>query len=211
MRAAVCMVTLALGLALLAPAPATAQSRWDLHVATFIGLVEDGHLFTIAPSTFQGCESGTPIVWLEGMSNLELWTVVAIDDAEAETTRIHWVSTPFGAMNITFEMDAWTRVFPLDGGDLDLLQTNPCDFYRNHRFIAEGPTRFNYHSADDALTGPGVNSWGFTLQGTLINSGACPGGTSPQLFWNQKWVVKSLTDYTAARSTASRGPTLVCR
>jgi hypothetical protein len=46
------MVTLALGLALLAPAPATAQSRWDLHVATFIGLVEDGHLFTIAPSTF---------------------------------------------------------------------------------------------------------------------------------------------------------------
>jgi len=145
------------------------------------------------------------------MPNLDLWSVVAIDDVETETTKIHWVVTPFGAQNITFEMNALVRVFPLDAGDLCWFQSNPCEFYRTHAYIAEGPARLNYHSADDALTGHGANSWGFTLQGTLMDRGGCPAGTNPQLFWNQKWVTKSLTDYTDAKSTASKGPTLVCR
>jgi len=64
MRTAVVLITVVLALAILAPAPAAAQSKWDVYFPTVIGLAEGGHLFTIAPPHFEGCESGAAIVWI---------------------------------------------------------------------------------------------------------------------------------------------------
>jgi hypothetical protein len=49
------------------------------------------------------------------------------------------------------------------------------------------------------------------MQGLLNDHGYCPAGRSPRLYWLQKWVGFSQTDVTAAKSTASKGPTLTCK
>jgi hypothetical protein len=120
------------------------------------------------------------------------------------------VSTPH-ALNILQENDAWIRVFPVGAGDVEAFLEAPCLFYGTRPYMAEGLGRMNYHSADDSLTGPGVNSWGWTIQGDLNDNGYCFGGKSPRLFWLQRWVSFSQTDIAAAKSTSSKGPTLTCK
>ena len=196
---------------LVAVVPAVTQSQWNMQLPAVVGLVEGGFLFTIAPPTFQGCSAGAVIYALPGMPNLDLWSNLLVADADAPLINVHWVVTPQGAQNIQWQTDAWIRVFPLGAGDLDDYRANPCEFYGTHEFVAEGLGRWDYHSADDGLVGPGVNSWGFTIHANLNNNGYCQPGADPTLTWIQKWVGKSQTDWTDAQSTASRGPTLTCR
>jgi hypothetical protein len=198
-------------LVLVSAPPASAQSPWSVEFPTFIGLAEGNVLVTVGAPSFAGCDAGSVLVNLPDMPKLKLWSVVVIEDEGAPTTNLHWVVTPLGVQNITWQTGSWIRVFPLAEGDLDDYLQDPCGFYGTREFIAEGVAQFSYHSADDALTGPGVNTWGFTIHGALIDSGYCPGGTTPHFTWIQKWVGKSQTDYTSAKSTASKGPSLVCR
>lgn len=211
MRKTVPVVLLLTWLPLAAAAPASAQSKWNLEFATFIGLAEKGVLVTVAHPAFAGCDTGSVLVTLPGLPNLDLWSVISINDPGSPTTNLHWVVTARDVQNITWQTPAWIRVFPLGPGDLDAYLANPCGFYGSRDYIAEGVGQFSYFSADDALIGPGVNSWGFTIHGALANSGYCRGGTEPYFTWIQKWVGKSDTEYTTAKSTASKGPSLVCR
>jgi hypothetical protein len=54
------------------------------------------------------------------------------------------------------------------------------------------------------------NSWGWVITGDLDgNGGYCPAG--PRFSWLQRYVIRSESDYSTAKSTASRGPTLTCK
>ena len=165
---------------LVAVVPAVTQSQWNMELPAVVGLVEGGFLFTIAPPTFQGCSAGAVINALPGMPNLDLWSILVVADADAPLINLHWVVTPQGAQNIRWQTDAWIRVFPLGQGDLDDYQTNPCGFYRTHEFVAEGLGRWDYHSADDGLVGPGVNSWGFTLHAESHQQRVLPARSGPE-------------------------------
>ena len=211
MRSVLRITALVACIGFVAVPPAAAQSQWNAQIPGFAGLAEGGFLFTIAPSTFQGCSAGSVIAYLEGMPNLDLWSVVSVADEGAPSLSLHWVVTPKGAQNISWQADAWIRVFPLEPGDLEVYLADPCAFYGTHEFVAEGLGRWEYFSADDSLIGPGVNSWGFNLHANLVNNGYCQPGEDPKLAWIQKWVTKSRTDYTDAKSTALKGPTLICR
>ena len=204
------VVLVALLVALMA-LPATAQSRWDFDAPIVMGLAEGGFLFTIAPPTFMGCSDGFTAVELPGLPHLDLWSGFLVNDPGAPVLNMRWVFTPLGTLNIKWQSDVWIRVFPLAEGDLDDYLANPCGFYGSHAYVAEGPGRMNYTSADDSLSGPGVNSWGWTIHGDLNNNGYCPAGQDPRLFWLQKWVVRSQTDIFTAKSTASKGPALTCK
>ena len=205
------IIVLVACIGLVAVLPAAAQSKWDTQFPAFAGLAEGGFLYTIAPPTFEGCSAGGVLVSLPGMPNLGLWSIVLVEDEDAPLITLQWVVTPKGAQNISWQTDARIRVFPLGPGDLDDYLANPCGFYGTHAFVAEGLGRWHYFSADDSMVGPGVNSWGFTLQASLNNNGYCQPGADPKLTWTQKWVSKSQTDWTDAKSTASKGPTLICR
>jgi len=196
-------------LAALAVAPATAQPRWQNDAPIFLGLAQGGFLVTVAPPTFTGCTVGFTIV--SGVvPKLDLWSVVYVPDGPLFENRL--VVTGKGTFNFKWENDVWIRVFPLAEGDLDAYVADPCTFYGSHPYVADGSGRMNYTSADDSLSGPGVNSWGWTLRGDLdSNGGDCPAGTSPRLSWLQRWVIRSETDFSTAKSTASSGPTLTCR
>lgn len=204
-------VALTAVLAALVVVPSHAQSRWENDAPVVIGLVDKDLLFTIAPPTFSGCNEGLTAVWLEGMPKLGLWSGFLSLDPGAPLWNMHWVTTPFGALNITWNNDAWIRVFRVQGDDLAWYQARPCEFYGAHPYVAQGPGFMNFHSADDGLNGPGANSWGYTLRGTLDGDGYCPGGGPVRLTWLQRWVSLSQTDFTVAKSTSSRGPTLACR
>jgi hypothetical protein len=197
-------------LAALAVAPATAQPRWQFDAPIFLGLAEDGLLVTIAPASFAGCTVGYNLVVMQGRPELDLWSVVLVPDGPLFETRL--VVTGKGTLNFKWENDVWIRVFSLADGDLDTYLANPCAFYGSHPYVAEGLGRMNYTSADDSLSGPGVMSWGWVIKGDLDSEdGYCPAGTSPLFSWVQRWVNRSGSDYYAAKSTASRGPTLTCR
>ena len=211
MRSVTRIALLIVSLALVVVPPATAQSKWNLSIPIVMGLAEDGYLFTVAAPTFTGCNEAVVLNSMAGTPGLDLWSVIFLEDPEDPTATLHWVDTPLGAANITRQADVWIRVFPLVEGDLAEFLAHPCSFYDTHDYVAEGLGRMNYHSVDDTLAGPGVNTWGFTLQGKLMDTGYCLAGKSPELFWNQKWVTKSQTDYSETRSTASKGPTLKCR
>jgi hypothetical protein len=191
--------------------PAAAQSRWNVTWPAVLGMAEKGLLVTAAPPTFTGCTLGSTAEWLEGMlPNVYLFSFFLVDDPEAPTWSVRWLPTPPGAYNFSWISDARIRVFRLQQGDLEWYQLNPCNFYDNHEYLADGLGRLNMHSPDDLLEGPGANSWGWVLQGHLQDGGYCPAGMNPRLFWLQEWVNRS-TDYSGFNTKAVMGPTLTCK
>jgi hypothetical protein len=196
----------------LAAPTATPQSGspWNVELPGFLALAEDDLLVLLAPLDFGGCVDAAPLLTLE-MPGLELWAPILVFDPGAPALRLHWVTTPNLADNISWHQDLHARVFRGDVNDLiaDFL-SDPCDFYMFGPLLAEGAVRFNYHSSDDALVGPGVNSWGWSMKSRLENEGACSPDRTPRLEWVLKWVVKSDDNLSAARVTASKGPYLNC-
>jgi hypothetical protein len=190
--------------------PTAAQSPWDNEAPIVLAVAQGGFLITVAPPTFKGCTTGFTWYALQGMPNLELWTWLVNLDLGAPLFPYHMVENPLGTLNFSWAFDGWMRVFPVSKADIATFLAQPCEFYGTRPFVAEGIARMTYHSADDALTGPGVNSWGWTIQGDLDDHGYCSSG-SPRLFWLQKYVVRSQTDILTAKSTASKGPTLTCK
>jgi hypothetical protein len=191
--------------------PAAAQSKWEYDAPIVLGLAKEGLLVTVAPPSFAGCNEGFVAVYLPMVPELDAWSGFIVLDEGAPLWNMRWVFTPVGSLNIKWQNDAWIRVFELEDGDFESYLLDPCGFYSSQPFIAEGPGRMNYTSADDGLNGPGVNSWGWMLRGDLYDYGYCTGGESPRLGWLQRWVVKSDTDITEAKVTASKGPTLTCK
>ena len=196
--------------------PAAAQSRWEIPpVPAVLALAKDGFLVTVAPTAFTPCTSGSFAEefggeWLEGLPDVDVFAIFSVLDEGAPTWTLHWVSTPPGAQNISWTTNTWIRVFEVDENDLALFKADPCSFYGNHDFIAEGLGHLNLHSPDDFLNGPGTNSWGWVLKGDLDNHGYCADGKSPRLFWLQDWITHS-TDLSTAQTKASKGPTLICK
>lgn len=206
------IVVLTVVLAALTAVPATAQSAWNYESPMVLAVAQGGFLITVAAPTFSGCASGFTTYTMQGvLPNLELWTWLVNLDLDAPRQRGHLVVTPLGTYNFSWAYDGWIRVFPVSKTDIVAFLVDPCAFYGTHPFVAEGIGRMNYHSADDSLAGPGVNSWGWTIQGDLNDHGYCPAGQAPSLSWVQKWVIRSQTDYSTAKSTAQKGPTLTCR
>jgi hypothetical protein len=191
--------------------PSAAESKWETELPVVVGLAKDDLLITVAPPDFTGCTDGVVAIFVPGMPDLDVWSGVFVFDDDAPLWDIHWVYTPFGSQNITWQNDAWVRVFELEDGDIESYLVDPCGFYDSQPILAEGPGRMNFSSADDGLTGPGANSWGFMLRGDLYDYGYCSGGKNPRLFWLQRWVSRSESDFTDAKSTASKGPTLTCK
>jgi len=195
----------------LAALPASAQSKWGVEYPLVLGLAEKGLLVTVAAPDFMGCTDAETWVAMTGLPKLALWSVVWVNDTDAPTQSARWVVTPFGTLTILQQADTWLRVFAVTPEDLDAWVASPCTFYATHPYLAEGLGRINYHSADDSVTGPGVNTWGWTITGRLQDNGYCNGGGSPSLFWLNYWVNRSPSDVYAARSTAAKGPTLTCK
>jgi hypothetical protein len=189
--------------------PAKAQSSSGVQYPVVLGLAQSDLLVTAAPRVFAGCMSGDTLVWQTSMPKLDLYSFFWVNDEGAPLWDLRLVLTPLGAVNVTWNGDAWIRVFRLSNGDLDSYKENPCLFYSMHPYVAEGAGRLSLHSADDAVVGPGANSWGYALQGTLDDNGYCGGG-SVRLSWLQKWISFSQTDYTIAKSTSSK-LTLSCK
>jgi hypothetical protein len=211
MRSSRLGVALVACLGVMIAVPAAAQSQWDADAPVVIGLVKNDLLITVAPLEFTGCTSGEMGVYLPGMPELDVWSGFFVYDEGAPLWEMHWVFTPVSSVNITFQNDAWIRVFEFEDGDILSYLLDPCGFYSSRPFIAEGPGRFNFSSADDGLTGPGANSWGYTMKGDLYDYGYCSDGKSPRLLWLQKWVSFSESDFTDAKVTVSKGPTLTCK
>lgn len=210
-RTSVQIVVLAVVLAVLTAVPVAAQSQWATETPTVLAVARGGFLITVAPPTFEGCTAGFTWYSMQGMPNLDLWTWLVNQDLDAPLLPFHLVVTPLGTLNFSWAFDGWMRVFPVNKADIATFLEKPCEFYGTHPFVAEGIGHMSYHSADDSLAGPGVNTWGWTIQGDLNDHGYCAAGQVPRLFWVQKWVIRSQTDYLTAKSTASKGPTLTCK
>ena len=198
-------------LALATVLPATAQSRWDTEGPIFFGFAQGGFLITLAPPTFDGCTQGFAGVAQTDLPNLELFSWSVVLDPGAPLFPLRIVVNPLGTYNFTWTNDVWIRVFPASRVDLGAFIADPCGFYGAHPFVAEGVGRSNFHSVDDAMTGPGVSAWGWTVLGDLNDHGYCPAGQNPSLSWIAKWVIRSQTDAWTAKSTSSKGPTLTCK
>ncbi len=201
-------------LASLTAVPAAAQSKWVIGpVCGFIVLAKDEVLVTAAPPEFTGCTSSTTweAEWLQDMlPDIDVLALFIDDDPLAATWTLRFVFTPSGRGNSSWVSDTWIRVFRLEEGDLETFRADPCAFYDSGRHIAEGLGRWNMHSPDDSLSGPGTNPWGWVLEGKLNNNGYCPAGESPRLFWLQNWVTQS-NDILTAQTTAQQGPNLICK
>lgn len=206
------LVVVALCMAGAFQASAQAQSRWGVEIPAMIALAKDGVVAIVAPPSFTGCTQGEVLVEssLTVLPGLDLWSPVAVLDEGAPTWHMRWVYPGSGALNIKWQSNAWIRVLPF-AGDADLLSffADPCGFYHRPP-LAEGPGWISYTSADDALTGPGTNSWGFTIHGPSLLTTLCSTG-AVRLSWVQRWIIKSDTDFAAARLTVEKGPLFTCR
>jgi hypothetical protein len=196
------------------PAAAQSKSKWVIGpVCAILALAKDDLLVIVAPPEFTGCNSSTTSEgeWLENQwPDVNLFAFWVDVDPTAATWTARFMFTPSGRGNSSWVSDSWIRVFRLEEGDLETLRADPCAFYNSGKHIAEGPGRWNMHSPDDSLSGPGTNPWGWVLEGNLDDNGYCPAGESPRLFWLQNWVTQS-NDYLTAETTAQQGPTLTCK
>lgn len=210
-RAGRCIAA-ALCVAGVAASPAYAQSKWNVPIPAVIAMAKDGVLVTVAPASFSGCQQGEALLesTLTVLPGLDLWSPVLVLDEGAPVWNMSWVNPGSGALNVKFHAEAWIRLLPYAGEqDLAEFLADPCAYYARTP-LAEGLGRMSYTSADDSLAGPGANSWGINLLGPALSTTHCPSGTV-RLSWTQRWVIRSATDFSAARLTAEAGPVFTCQ
>lgn len=216
------LIVVALALAVVAPGPPPAQAGANLgpiQLPGLLGVADKGVMTIMTNPAFAGCASWVPfsLFPLAGQPGMELWSFnLAFEDLAGEVPTppitIKLTATKKGAVNGYWHEPLRARVYRQEGMDLvAAFLANPCTFYDEGPLVAEGPVEMLYESADDSLVGPGVNSWGLNVKGTLEDvTGTCASGRVEYRLL-RRWIQYSPgPEYVIDKVTASKGPSLTC-
>lgn len=213
------LIVATLALALIVPGPPAARAGANLgpiQLPGILGVADKGVLTILTNPQFTGCTSWDPYspFPIAGQPGVERWAfITAYEGGEpVPPVNIKLTVTPKGAVNGYWHETLKARVYRYQGpGLVASFMGNPCEFYASTPYLAEGPVEMLYESADDGLAGPGVNSWGLNVRGTLDDvTGECSSGAVEYRLL-RRWIQYSPgPEYIIDKVTASKGPSLTC-
>lgn len=213
------LIVVALALAVVAPGPPPAQAGANLGlvpIPAFLGVADKGVLAILTNADFSSCAVSQPMFPPIVGPGLDLWSFnLAFEDAAGEVgippVILKLAITPKGAVNGYWHQTMRARVYTGSETLIADFLASPCTFYNSGPLVAEGFVEMLYESADDGLAGPGVNSWGLNVKGTLEDvAGQCSSG-SVEYRLLRRWILRTTgPEFVFDKVTASKGPSLTC-
>ena len=203
---------LALVFALAAGAPVLAKSS-NTQFPGFVAFADEGYLLVFSSEDFNSCGE---IVFCNSFVGMfpggDLWDACVADGAPP--LDLHWITTPGLADQVQFGGHMWVQIYSYESlNELGDFASDPCSFIGGNTPVAEGVANTSYTSADDAVIGPGVNSWSLNSNGLIESADLCGSDSDVRFKLVRRWVYffDDELDWTLMELRASKGPSLKCR